>query len=130
MSPHGPLRMMRTTFMTHLISSQSAGSILPVEIKERPASLSHWAHEAAWAESKIVIPSLAMRFLHFVIVVQGTRLTHICSFAFVEMNLILAKLHFRYDLELVDPRLDWEGQSTLHVMWSKPELLVKIKPRP
>ena len=121
---------MRTTFMTHSISSQSAGSILPVEIKERPANLSHWAHEVAWVESKILIPSLAMKILHFQFFVHGTRLTHICSFAFVEMNLILAKLHFRYDLELVDPRLDWEGQSTLHVMWSKPELLVKIKPRP
>lgn len=115
--------------MTHSISSLSAGSILPVEIRERPASLSHWAHEAAWVESKFVIPSLAMKSFHFVLFVQGTRLTHICSFAFVEMNLILAKLHYRYELELVDPRLDWEGQSTLHVMWSKPELLVKIKHR-
>ena len=50
------------------------------------------------------------------------------SFALVEINLILAKLNFKYDLELMDPRLDWEGQSTLHVMWSKPSLLVKIAP--
>ena len=130
MSPHGPLRMMRRIFMTHSISSQSAGSILLVEIRERPASLSHWAHEVAWVESKIVTPSLCDEVSSLRNSVQGTRLTQTCSFAFVEMNLILAKLHYRYDLELVDPRLDWEGQSTLHVMWSKPELLVKIKPRP
>ena len=51
------------------------------------------------------------------------------SFALVEINLILAKLHFKYDLELMDPRLDWEGQSSLHFMWSKPSLLVKIASR-
>ena len=50
------------------------------------------------------------------------------SFASVEMNLILAKLHFKYDLKLTDPGLDWEGQSTLHVMWSKPSLYVQIAP--
>lgn len=51
------------------------------------------------------------------------------NFAYVEIYLILAKLHYKYDLELVNPELDWEGQSTVHVMWSKPELLVRIKPR-
>ncbi|KAK4693411.1 hypothetical protein P7C71_g3982, partial [Lecanoromycetidae sp. Uapishka_2] len=51
------------------------------------------------------------------------------DFAYVEINLILAKMHYKYDLELVDPELDWEGQSTVHVMWSKPELLVRIKPK-
>ena len=45
------------------------------------------------------------------------------------MNLILAKLHFKYDMELVDEKLDWEGQSHIHVMWWKPDLYVRFAPR-
>ncbi|KAH6674968.1 benzoate 4-monooxygenase cytochrome P450 [Halenospora varia] len=51
------------------------------------------------------------------------------NFAYVEMCLILAKMHFSYDLELLDTSLDWEGQSRLHVMWWKPNLQVKFYPR-
>ena len=47
----------------------------------------------------------------------------------MEVNLILAKLFWRYDMELVDPSLDWEGQSEVHVMWKKPELRVRFHPR-
>lgn len=47
----------------------------------------------------------------------------------MEMNLILAKLFWRYDIELVDPALDWEGQSQVHVMWTKPELRLKFHRR-
>ena len=45
------------------------------------------------------------------------------------MNLILTKIHYMYDMELVDPNLDWEGKSHMHVMWWKPELRVRILPR-
>lgn len=48
------------------------------------------------------------------------------NFANVEISLMLAKLFYTYSLELVDNRLDWEGQSRLHVMWWKPDLNVKI----
>ncbi|KAH8660703.1 cytochrome P450 monooxygenase [Tricladium varicosporioides] len=51
------------------------------------------------------------------------------NFAYVEMCLILAKMHFAYDLELLDTNLNWEGQSRLHVMWWKPKLLVKFSRR-
>ncbi|KAJ4349462.1 uncharacterized protein N0V89_008077 [Didymosphaeria variabile] len=51
------------------------------------------------------------------------------NFAYMEMNLILAKLHWTYDFELVDKSLDWEGSSHLHVMWWKPDLWVKVLPR-
>jgi cytochrome P450 len=47
----------------------------------------------------------------------------------MEMNLILAKLFWRYDLELVNKDLDWEGQSHMHVMWWKPELKVRFHER-
>ncbi|KAI9739468.1 MAG: Cytochrome P450 monooxygenase orf9 [Claussenomyces sp. TS43310] len=51
------------------------------------------------------------------------------NFAYVEMALILAKMHWRYDLELINKDVDWEGQSRLHVMWSKPELWVRFHER-
>lgn len=42
------------------------------------------------------------------------------------MSLILAKLNYKYDLELINKGLDWEKESHVHVMWWKPELRVKF----
>jgi hypothetical protein len=53
----------------------------------------------------------------------------LCSFAYVEMNLILATLLFKYDMELVNKSLDWEGESHIHIMWWKPDLYVRFIPR-
>lgn len=49
------------------------------------------------------------------------------SFAYIEMSLLLAKLVYRYDMELVEEELDWEGRSHLHVMWWKPALRIKLR---
>ncbi|PGG97499.1 hypothetical protein AJ79_09169 [Helicocarpus griseus UAMH5409] len=57
----------------------------------------------------------------------GTRACLGRNFAYVEMNLILAKMHWTYDMELVDKDLDWEGSSHMHVMWWKPSLPVVFK---
>ena len=51
------------------------------------------------------------------------------SFAMMEINLILAKMLWRYDMELVDKDLDWEGRSHMHVMWWKPDLKVRFRER-
>ncbi|KAF2492614.1 putative cytochrome P450, partial [Lophium mytilinum] len=51
------------------------------------------------------------------------------NFAYAEINLILAKMHWRFDLEMVNEELDWEGQSYLYVMWSKPSMYVRLLPR-
>lgn len=51
------------------------------------------------------------------------------SFAYMEINLIMAKMFWKYELELVDKELDWDKQSQLHVMWWKPELRVRFKER-
>ena len=45
------------------------------------------------------------------------------------MSLILAKLLFTYDMELVDRNLDFEGHSHVHVQWWKPELRMRFKER-
>lgn len=47
----------------------------------------------------------------------------------MEINLILAKLLWRYDLELINTNLDWAGESLLHVMWWKPALIVSFSDR-
>ena len=47
----------------------------------------------------------------------------------MEMNLILAKLCWKYDMTLVDEGLDWLGSSSIHVMWHKPELRVRFHAR-
>lgn len=41
----------------------------------------------------------------------------------------MAKMFWKYELELVDKELDWDKQSQLHVMWWKPELRVRFKER-
>ncbi|KAI0391819.1 cytochrome P450 [Xylariaceae sp. FL0594] len=48
------------------------------------------------------------------------------NFAMMEVNLLLSKLCWKYDMELMDQSLDWEGQSRVHVMWDKPELKVRF----
>lgn len=47
------------------------------------------------------------------------------SFALMQMSLVMAKLHWTYDLELVN-KVDWEGQSRMHVMWWKPALNIRF----
>ena len=51
------------------------------------------------------------------------------SFAMVQVNLLLAKLHFMFDMELVNKDLDWEAENRIHVMWWKPALLIRMKRR-
>lgn len=47
----------------------------------------------------------------------------------MEMRTILAKMHFKYDLELVDQNLDWHAQSEMHTLWQKPVMKVIVRPR-
>ena len=61
---------------------------------------------------------------------RGERLT-MCgtSFAFMEMCTIMAKLHWSFETEMVDPGLDWVGKSKMHVQWDKPHLDIRFLPR-
>lgn len=47
------------------------------------------------------------------------------SFAYSEMSSCLAKMMFRYDIELVHKDLDWEAQSRHYVMWWKAPIYVR-----
>lgn len=46
------------------------------------------------------------------------------SFAYMEMNLFLTKMLWKYDLELMNKDLDWLKEGKVHVLWWKPKLMV------
>ena len=51
------------------------------------------------------------------------------SFAYMEINLLLAKMLWKYDLELVNNNVDWLNEGKVYVMWWKPELIIRFHPR-
>ncbi|KAG9963016.1 benzoate 4-monooxygenase cytochrome P450, partial [Aureobasidium melanogenum] len=51
------------------------------------------------------------------------------SLAWTELSLTMCKLHYKYDLELVNTDLDWHRDSKMHIVWHKPEMMVRVKPR-
>ena len=44
------------------------------------------------------------------------------------MRLILTKILFAFDLELVEKERDWIGEQKVFIAWDKPSLMVKLKP--
>lgn len=51
------------------------------------------------------------------------------SFAYMEMNLLMAKLFWTYDLELVNKNIDWLAEGKVHVLWWKPKLFIRFHKR-
>ncbi|KAL8923518.1 MAG: hypothetical protein Q9172_003091 [Xanthocarpia lactea] len=51
------------------------------------------------------------------------------NFAYMEMNLVLAKMLWKYDMQNMSKDLDWVGKSHMHVMWWKPELRIRFSER-
>lgn len=47
----------------------------------------------------------------------------------MEINLLLAKMLWMYDMELVNEDLDWLEEGKVFVMWRKPELWVRFHER-
>jgi hypothetical protein len=45
------------------------------------------------------------------------------------MNLIMAKMIFKYDLEMVDQGLNWHDDSGMGTQWIKPAFRVRVKSR-
>ncbi|KAJ4375373.1 hypothetical protein N0V83_002459 [Neocucurbitaria cava] len=50
------------------------------------------------------------------------------SLAYAEMRLIMAKLLFNFDLELVHPDHEWTKEQKVFTLWEKPSLMVRLKP--
>ncbi|KAK2616586.1 hypothetical protein QQS21_000409 [Conoideocrella luteorostrata] len=51
------------------------------------------------------------------------------TLGWMELQTIMAKLIYKYDLELVNKNLDWHRDSTMHTLWEKPSLMVQVHPR-
>ena len=51
------------------------------------------------------------------------------SMAWMEMRILIAKMVFLFDYELVDEKLDWEKDCPAFILWQKPELWTKVTPR-
>ena len=47
----------------------------------------------------------------------------------VKVRLIMAKLHFNFDVEAVDKKLDWVQKAKFRLLWDKPALDVYLKER-
>ena len=52
------------------------------------------------------------------------------SFALMEMNLLMAKIFWTYDLELVNKDVNWLQEGKVHILWWKPKLFVRFHKRP
>jgi cytochrome P450 len=48
------------------------------------------------------------------------------SLAYAEMRLILAKVLWHFDLELVRPKEDWLGMQKVFALWDKGSLGVRL----
>jgi cytochrome P450 len=49
--------------------------------------------------------------------------------AWLEIRLILTKLLYKFDIELVDKDLDWYGESYMEMVWNTPPLKAVLKAR-
>jgi hypothetical protein len=44
------------------------------------------------------------------------------------MRVILAKMLFNFDMELVDKDTDWVGAQKVFMLWQKGPLMVRLRP--
>ncbi|KAF2969677.1 hypothetical protein GQX73_g3914 [Xylaria multiplex] len=51
------------------------------------------------------------------------------SLGLLELRLIMAKVVWKYDLELLDDSIDWHGDSQMQTLWQKPKMRVKVRDR-
>ena len=47
----------------------------------------------------------------------------------MEMRLLLAKIIYRFDMNLVNKDLDWDRDTLTETFWKKPDLLVTFAER-
>lgn len=80
-------------------------------------------HEIAWARSK---SSSFQNYLLFG-AYESLKLTDLCSLAIMEMRLVLARLFFEYDFELMLSYENWHDQK-IYLLWEKGPLVVKLTP--
>ncbi|KAI0391864.1 cytochrome P450 [Xylariaceae sp. FL0594] len=51
------------------------------------------------------------------------------NLAWIELSLLLSKMLWLYDIELLNKEVDWLGDSKMAMLWKKPKLMIKTTPR-
>lgn len=51
------------------------------------------------------------------------------SLAWMEMRLVIAKIVWMYDMELVNMQQDWEKENKAYAFWMKAPLMARYKKR-
>ncbi|KAK4227343.1 cytochrome P450, partial [Podospora fimiseda] len=59
----------------------------------------------------------------------GTRVCIGKQVGLIQLRIIMAKLHFNFDIEAVDNNLDWIRDTDFRLLWDKPAMNVYIKER-
>jgi len=104
-------------------SSQNVGSIQTVQIKSTPVSRSRWVVEF------VLVESISLPLSLFALPTNLT-IFLVSSLALKEIRLVLSKMLWAYDMELVNKEVDLNRDSTSYVLWSKPDLWVRFLRRP
>jgi cytochrome P450 len=50
------------------------------------------------------------------------------NLAYMEMRIILSRLVWEFDLELISKEVDWERDNVLRLLWQKPQMKVRFLP--
>lgn len=51
------------------------------------------------------------------------------NLAWIELSLILSKIFWVYDVELLNKEVDWLRDSKMAMLWKKPKLMIKTTRR-
>lgn len=51
------------------------------------------------------------------------------SLAYAEMRLIMARLIWNYDIELLDESIGWDKRCEVYIVYNKGPLYIRLKPR-
>jgi len=107
----------RPTFTSHWNSFRNAGLTRTKRTISELPILSWSAHDPVLVEGKSYL-------LHG----HWTELTQV-SMAWMEMRIVLAKLYYTFDIELLDQDLDWHRDCKMYLIWQRPMLKAKLSVR-
>lgn len=51
------------------------------------------------------------------------------SLAMMELRLVMSKLLWHFDFEIVNRDMIWEKDQTAYIAWQKPQLVLQLTPR-
>jgi len=118
----GPPAVLRRTSTTQTNSSQNGGLIRTVRIRSTLVNRSRWVVGFVLAGSTSLLPSLLPLPTNLTIFLA-------ISLALKEIRVVLSKILWVYDMELVNKDLDLDRDSTSYFLWNKPEIWVRFTRR-